>query len=70
MIKSALVRRIAEQNPHLYAKDIGIIVNAIFDEVTAALAKDDTVGQPRVKARAAARRAAGRRGTSQPRPGF
>ena len=31
MIKSDLVRRIPEQNPHLYAKDIEIVVNGIFD---------------------------------------
>ena len=30
MIKSELVRRIAEQNPHLYAEDIEIVVNAIL----------------------------------------
>jgi integration host factor subunit beta len=39
MIKSELVRRIAEQNPHLFTSDVDRIVNAIFDEIAAALAK-------------------------------
>ena len=37
MIKSELVQRIAEQNPHLYQRDVENIVNAILDEVTNAL---------------------------------
>ncbi|MCA1299844.1 integration host factor subunit beta [Stappia indica] len=37
MIKSELVQRIAEQNPHLYQRDVENIVNAILDEVTDAL---------------------------------
>jgi integration host factor subunit beta len=43
MIKSELVRRIGEQNPHLFARDVERIVNAIFDEVAAALARQDRV---------------------------
>jgi integration host factor subunit beta len=43
MIKSELVRRIAEQNPHLSAKDVGKIVNAFFDEMGAALGRGDRV---------------------------
>ena len=43
MIKSELVQRIAEQNPHLYQRDVEHIVNAIFDEITAALARGDRV---------------------------
>jgi hypothetical protein len=39
MLKSGLVRRLAEQNPHLHLKDAQKIVDAIFDEVTAALAR-------------------------------
>ena len=33
MIKSELVQRIAEHNPHLYQRDVENIVNAILDEV-------------------------------------
>ena len=43
MIKSELVLRIAEQNPHLYNKDVKKVVNAIFDEIEAALARGDRV---------------------------
>jgi hypothetical protein len=38
MIKSELVQRIAEHNPHLYQRDVENIVNAILDEIVAALA--------------------------------
>jgi hypothetical protein len=31
--------RIAEQNPHLFNKDVKRVVNAIFDEIGAALAE-------------------------------
>ena len=37
MIKSELVQRIAEHNPHLYQRDVENIVNAILDEIVAAL---------------------------------
>ena len=43
MIKSELVQRIAEQNPHLYQRDVEKIVNAILDEIIAALARGDRV---------------------------
>lgn len=43
MIKSELVQRIAARNPHLYLRDVEKIVNAIFDEITAALARGDRV---------------------------
>ena len=43
MIKSELVLRIAEQNPHLYQRDIENIVNAILNEITLALANGDRV---------------------------
>jgi integration host factor subunit beta len=43
MLKSGLVRRLAEQNPHLHLKDAQKIVDAIFDEVTAALARGDRI---------------------------
>ena len=43
MIKSELVQRIAERNPHLYLRDVETIVNAILDEITQALARGDRV---------------------------
>ncbi|CAH1658470.1 integration host factor subunit beta [Chelatococcus asaccharovorans] len=43
MIKSELVLLIAEQNPHLYQRDVENIVNAILDEITRALARGDRV---------------------------
>lgn len=43
MIKSELVQRLAERNPHLYQRDVEHIVNAILDEITGALARGDRV---------------------------
>jgi integration host factor subunit beta len=43
VIKSELVQRISERNPHLYLRDVENIVNAILDEVTEALARGDRV---------------------------
>ncbi|MBF9233198.1 integration host factor subunit beta [Microvirga alba] len=43
MIKSELVLKIAEQNPHLYQRDVENIVNAILDTVADALARGDRV---------------------------
>ena len=43
MIKSELVQRIADQNTHLYQRDIENIVSAILDEVVKALARGDRV---------------------------
>ncbi|NRG16464.1 integration host factor subunit beta [Rhizobiales bacterium] len=43
MIKSELVQRISEQNPHLYQRDVENIVNAILDEITDALKRGDRV---------------------------
>ena len=33
MIKSELVLKIAEKNPHLYHRDVERIVNRVFDEI-------------------------------------
>ena len=38
MIRSELVTRIAELNPHLYQKDCEAVVDAILDKITDALA--------------------------------
>ena len=43
MIKSELVLKVAEHNPHLYQRDVENIVNAIFNEITSALADGDRV---------------------------
>jgi len=41
MIKSELVTRISERNPHLYQRDVEHIVNAILEEVVSALSRGD-----------------------------
>lgn len=43
MIKSELVQKIAESNPHLYQRDVERIVSTIFEEITRALARGDRV---------------------------
>ena len=43
MTKSELVQKLAEANPHLYQRDLDVIVTAIFDEIAAALARGDRV---------------------------
>jgi integration host factor subunit beta len=43
MIKSELVQRISDQNPHLYQRDVENIINAILNEVIAAMARGDRV---------------------------
>ena len=43
MIKSELVSRLAERNPHLYQRDVEHIVNAVLDEITSALTRGDRV---------------------------
>ena len=43
MIKSELISRIAEKNPHVYTKDVEKGVNAIFDAIAAALVRRDRV---------------------------
>lgn len=43
MIKSELILRIAERNPHLYEKDVAAIVNTIVGRITDALMDGDRV---------------------------
>jgi len=43
MIRSELVQKIAEENPHLYQRDVERIVATIFDEVIEAMAGGDRV---------------------------
>ena len=39
MIRSELIQIIADENPHLYQRDVERIVNTVFSEITEALAK-------------------------------
>jgi integration host factor subunit beta len=43
VIKSELIERIAERNPHLYQRDVEHIVNAILEEIVTALSHGDRV---------------------------
>ena len=43
MIRSELIQIIADENPHLYQRDVERIVNAVFSEITEALAKGNRV---------------------------
>ena len=43
MIRSELIAKIAEENPHLFQRDVEKIVNTIFDEIVEAMARGDRV---------------------------
>lgn len=43
MTKSELIARLAEQNPHLYQRDVERIVTRVFDEIAAALSDGSRV---------------------------
>ena len=43
MIKSELIHKIANTNPHLYHRDVERIVQVVFDEIVEALARGDRV---------------------------
>jgi integration host factor subunit beta len=43
MIKSELVAKISERNPHLYQRDVEHVVNAVLEEVVSALSRGDRV---------------------------
>ena len=43
VIRSELIQKIADENPHLYQRDVERIVNTIFDEITSAMSKGDRV---------------------------
>ena len=58
MTKSELIQRLAEQNPHLFQRDVERIVSTIFDEISGALSRGDRVelrgfGAFSIKSRAA-----------------
>ena len=43
MIRSELIQKIADDNPHLYQRDVERIVNTVFDEITGAMSRGDRV---------------------------
>jgi len=43
MIRSELIQKISEENPHLYQRDVERIVNTIFNEITNAMANGSRV---------------------------
>ena len=43
MVKSELIARLVELNPHLYQRDVERIVSTIFDEISMALERGDRV---------------------------
>ena len=43
MIRSELIQKIADENPHLYQRDVERIVNTIFEEIIGAMARGDRV---------------------------
>lgn len=43
MIRSELIQKIADDNPHLYQRDVERIVNTLFEEIIEAMARGDRV---------------------------
>ena len=43
MVRSELIQTIADQNPHLFQRDVERIVNTIFEEITDAMARGERV---------------------------
>lgn len=43
MIRSELVQKVADANPHLFQRDVELIVSTIFDEIIEAMARGDRV---------------------------
>ena len=43
MTKSELITYLAEENPHLYQRDVERIVTTVFDEIALALSQGDRV---------------------------
>ena len=43
MIRSELIQKLADENPHLCQRDVERIVNTIFDEITETMARGDRV---------------------------
>ena len=43
MIRSELIQKLSEENPHLYQRDVERIVNTVFSEITEAMARGERV---------------------------
>lgn len=43
MIRSELIQKLADDNPHLYHRDVERIVNTFFEEITKAMSRGDRV---------------------------
>lgn len=43
MIRSELIQILAEENPHLYQRDVEKIVNTVFEEIIDAMSRGDRV---------------------------
>jgi len=43
MIRSELIQKLADENPHLFQRDVELIVNTIFGEITDTMARGDRV---------------------------
>ena len=43
MIRSELIQKISEENPHLFQRDVERIVNTVFEEIINAMASGDRV---------------------------
>lgn len=43
MIRSELIQKLADENPHLYQRDVEKIVNTVFEEITDAMSRGDRV---------------------------
>ena len=43
MIRSELIQIIADENPHLFQRDVERIVNTVFEEITSAMARGERV---------------------------
>ena len=43
MIRSELIQKLADENPHLYQRGVERIVNTVFEEITDTMARGDRV---------------------------
>ncbi|MBS0564641.1 MAG: integration host factor subunit beta [Proteobacteria bacterium] len=43
MIRSELIQKLSDENPHLFQRDVERIVNTIFEEIIEAMARGDRV---------------------------
>ena len=43
MIRSELIQKISEENPHLFQRDVERIVNTVFEEIITAMSRGDRV---------------------------